>query len=133
MYLLRLHDEQNEAGGVAVNTNFYSMDKLVEFGMSVAVAGQMMSAMNQSLNQMQMPGAGKAMPVNPDNFYYAVIDGSQSGPYSLAEMSRLIAEKKIVKETYIWKPGMSQWELAENVGEVLRLVAITPPPVHSSC
>lgn len=105
------------------------MDKLVEFGMSVAVAGQMMSAMNQSLNQMQIPGAGKAMPASPDNIYFAVIDGNQSGPYSLAELSRLISEKKIVKETYIWKPGMSQWELAENVGEVLRLVAITPPPV----
>lgn len=112
-----------------MNTNFYSMDKLVEFGMSVAVAGQMMSAMNQSLNQMQIPGAGKAMPASPDNIYFAVIDGNQSGPYSLAELSRLISEKKIVKETYIWKPGMSQWELAENVGEVLRLVAITPPPV----
>ena len=112
-----------------MNMNFYSMDKLVEFGMSAAVAGQMVSSMNQALNQMQMPGVGKAMPVSPDNIYFAVIDGSQSGPYSLIELSRLIAEKKIIKKTWIWKPGMSQWELAENVGEVLRLVAITPPPV----
>ena len=112
-----------------MSTDFYSMDKLVEFGMSMAIANQMASSMNQTLNQMQVPGAGKAMPTASDNIYFAVIDGSQSGPYSLTEFSRLIAEKKIVKETYIWKPGMPQWELAENVPEVLRLVAVTPPPV----
>ena len=115
-----------------MSTDFYSMDKLVEFGMSMAIANQMASSMNQSLNQMQIPGAGKAMPTNADNIYFAVIDGKQSGPYSLTELSRLISEKKIVKETYIWKPGMVQWELAENVSEVLRLVAITPPPIPTT-
>ena len=115
-----------------MSTDFYSMDKLVEFGMSMAIANQMTASMNQTLNQMQVPGAGKAMPTNTDNIYFAVIDGKQSGPYSLTELSRLIAEKKIVKETYIWKPGMAQWELAENVAEVLRLVAITPPPIPTT-
>ena len=88
--------------------------------------------MNQSLNQMQVLGVGKAMPTNADTIYFAVIDGKQSGPYSLTELSRLISEKKIVKETYIWKPGMAQWELAENVSEVLRLVAIMPPPIPTT-
>ncbi len=115
-----------------MSTDFYSMDKLVEFGMSMAIANQMVSSMNQSLNQMQVPGAGKTMPTNAESIFFAVIDGKQSGPYSLTELSRLITEKKIVKETYIWKPGMPQWDLAENVSEVLRLVAITPPPIPSS-
>jgi hypothetical protein len=35
--------------------NFYSMDKLVEFGMGVAIA-----------NQMTIPGAGKSMPINTE-------------------------------------------------------------------
>lgn len=108
---------------------FYSMDKLVEFGMGMAIANQMASSMNQTLNQMQIPGAGRTMPHNNENIYYAVIDGSQAGPYSLTELSRLIGEKRIVKETYIWKPGMEKWEMAENISEVLRLVALTPPPI----
>lgn len=112
-----------------MNTDFYSIDKLVEFGMSMAIASQMVSSMNQSLNQMQIPGADRPMTSNADNIYFAVMNGKQSGPYSLTELSRLIAEKKIVKETYIWKPGMAQWELAENIAEVLQLVAITPPPL----
>ena len=81
---------------------------------------------------MQVLGVGKAMPTNADKIYFAVIDGKQSGPYSLTELSRLISEKKIVKETYIWKPGMAQWELAENVSEVFSLVAITPPPIPTT-
>lgn len=115
-----------------MSTDFYSMDKLVEFGMSMAIANQMASSMNQSLNQMHTPGVGKSMTANTENIYFAVIDGKQSGPYSLTELSRLITEKKIVKETYIWKPGMPQWELAENISEVLHLVAITPPPVPTA-
>ena len=109
--------------------NFFSMDKLVAFGMGMAIANQMARSMNQSLNQMEIPGAGKAMHNNTDFMYFVVLDGRSEGPFSLAELSRLIAEKKIMKETYVWKPGMAQWDLAENVSEVLRLVALTPPPI----
>jgi len=112
--------------------NFFSMDKLVEFGMGMAIATQMAKSMNQSLTQMEIPGAGKAMPNNTDSIYYVVLDGKSEGPFSLTELSRLIAEKKIMKETYVWKPGMAQWDLAENVSEVLRLVALTPPPIPVS-
>ena len=109
--------------------NFFSMDKLVEFGMGIAIATQMANSMNQSLTRMEIPGAGKAMPNNADAIYYVVLDGKLAGPFSLTELSRLIADKKIMKETYIWKPGMPQWDLAENVSEVLRIVALTPPPI----
>jgi hypothetical protein len=50
------------------------------------------------------------------------------GPFSEQELSRLIADKKIVKETYIWKPGMPKWEIAEKLPEILKLVALAPPP-----
>lgn len=111
------------------NNNFYSMDKLVEFGMGMAVANQMVNSMNQSLNQMSIPGAGKAMLNNTETVYYVVMNGKAEGPYSITEVSRLIAEKKVVKETYVWKPGMAQWDLVENIEELLRFVALTPPPI----
>ena len=111
------------------DNNFYSMDKLVEFGMGMAIANQMASSMNQSLNQMGIPGAGKAVSNNAESIYYVIMDGKSVGPFSLTELSRLISEKKVLKETYVWKPGMQQWELAENISEVLRLVALTPPPI----
>ena len=113
-----------------MENNFFSTDKLVEFGMSMAIANQMASSMNQAMSQTQIPGAGSPQQRNnSETVYYAVIDNQSKGPYSISEISRLINEKKIVKETYVWKPGMTQWELAEKVDEILRLVALTPPPI----
>jgi rRNA maturation endonuclease Nob1 len=82
---------------------------------------------------MEIPGAGKVMPNNTDSMYYVALDGKSEGPFSLTELSQLIAEKKMKekeKETYVWKPGMSQWDLAENVSEVQRLVALTNVTVN---
>ena len=113
-----------------MENEFYTIDRLVEFGMSMAVANQMVNSMNQTLNNMNIPGAGKSIPTKqPETVYYAVLDGNQAGPYSLTEVSRLINEKRIVKETYVWKPGMEKWDLAQNVEEILRLVALSPPPI----
>lgn len=114
------------------NNNFYSIDKLVEFGMGLGIATQMAASMNHILAQTEIPGAGQVMPNQTETVYYAVLDGKQAGPYSLTEVARLIAEKKIVKETYVWKLGMSKWDLAGNVEEVLRLVALTPPPIPTA-
>ena len=111
------------------DVSFYSMDKLVEFGLGTAVAAQMMNSMNTNLQQMKMPGVDNPMGASGDPVYFASLDGQASGPYSATELTRLIAEKKVVKETYIWKPGMFKWDLAQNLPEVLRLVALTPPPV----
>ena len=52
----------------------------------------------------------------------------QAGPFSEQEMARLISEGKVVKETYVWMPKLVSWKMAEQVPEVLKLVALTPPP-----
>ena len=111
------------------NSSFFSMDKLVEFGMGIAVAKQMAESMNASLAQMPIPGAGKVNDQNDDKAYFVVMDGKAEGPYSLTDMARLVGIGRIHKETYVWKPGMANWDLAENVDGLLRLIALTPPPI----
>ena len=116
--------------------SFYSIDRLVEFGLTLGVATQMANSMNESLRAMQVPGARNPMQPNAlaedQPLFYAVLDGKSVGPLATSELSRLIAEKRVTKETYVWKPGMPDWQLAENVPEVLKLVALTPPPVPDS-
>ena len=111
--------------------SFYSIDRLLEFGMSMAIAQQMVKSMNDMMANMRIPGAMNPMhsgaPQQGAQIFYAMIDGRQAGPFSEAECVRLIAEKKIVKETYVWIPGMKDWQLAENTPPVLRLVALAPP------
>ena len=109
------------------NNSFFSIDRLVEFGMGMAIAQQMVKTMNETMQNMYVPGAMNPMQSPQQQFYYAIIEEKQAGPFSEQELSRLIAEKKVVKETYIWKPGMSKWEIAECLPDILKLVALTPP------
>jgi hypothetical protein len=111
--------------------SFYSIDRLVEFGMSMAIAQQMVQSMNQTITAMRIPGAGNVMdsrpPAQTDLFFFVMIDGKQAGPFSETELARLITDKKVVRETYVWTPGMKDWQIAENIPSVLKLVALTPP------
>ncbi len=110
------------------DNNFFSINRLVEFGMGMAIAQQMVKTMNDSMINMHVPGAMNAMEKPQKKFFYAMIEGSQMGPFSEQEFSRLISEKKIFKETYIWMTGLPNWEIAEKIPEVLKLVALAPPP-----
>jgi hypothetical protein len=60
--------------------------------------------------------------------YFVVLEGKPAGPFSEDQVSRLITEGKVTKASHVWKPGMSKWELAENIPDVLKLVALCPPP-----
>lgn len=76
---------------------------------------------------MQIPGASNKTP-NLQNFYYVILDEKQAGPFSESEVIRLFFEKKIDKNTYFWKTGMTNWLMAENIPSVLKLIALAPPP-----
>jgi hypothetical protein len=115
---------------------FYSVDRLLEFGMSAAIAQQMVKSMNDMMANMHIPGfMNFSRPFeqsNQNNIFYAIIDGKQEGPFSETEFARLITNKKVVKETYVWKPGMINWQLAETIPSVLQIVAVTPPKFNEN-
>lgn len=109
-------------------SSFFSMNRLIEFGMGMSIAQQMIKTMNESMANMHVPGAMNPMQKPIQHFFYVVVDEKQMGPFSEQELSRMISEKKVAKETYVWMPGLSHWQLAENIPEVLKLVALSPPP-----
>lgn len=120
------------------NNNFFSIDRLIEFGMSMAVAQQMVQTMNQTMQSMYIPGTMNPMtqaqssqtapmPQPLPQVFYVVINGNSVGPLSETEVMKLISSKQITKDTYVWKPGMSEWQTVENTPEVLKLVLLAPP------
>jgi len=114
------------------DNNFFSMDRLIEFGMGMTVAQQMVKTMNHSMTNMYIPGAMNPMEKPQQQFFYAMIEGKQAGPFSEQELTRLITEKKVVKETYVWMPSLPSWKMVEQVPEVLKLVALAPPPFQQN-
>ncbi len=113
-----------------MENSFFSIDRLIEFGMGIAVAQQMVRMMNETMQNMYVPGTMNPMQPSPSSIYYVIMDGQQSGPYTESEVARLIGEKKVTKDTYIWRPGMTDWQTAEKLPDVLRLVALTPVPFN---
>ena len=110
------------------DNSFFSIDRLVEFGLGLSVARQMVDVMYNTIQNAVIPGA--AMPQqNRLNNLYCGIDGKSTGPYTETEFMQLIAQKKVSKDTLVWKPGMSNWQTVENTPSVLRLIALTPPPM----
>lgn len=110
------------------DSDFFSVDKLVEFGLSLAISQQMVASMNQSIKNTVVPGAMNTMPTNSaaELFYFA-IDAKQAGPFSGRETMELLQQGKVNKDSLAWKPGMSAWKKIEEIPEILKFVALTPP------
>lgn len=110
--------------------NFFSIDRLVEFGLGVGIAQQMVQSMNHALQNTYIPGSMNPVqgPLRQPVSFFVILDGKQAGPFTENDMVRLISEGRVDKTTNVWKAGMANWASCESVPEVLRLVALCPPP-----
>ena len=96
--------------------------------MGGALGGQMAGMMNQMGNAMQ--GQMNTPPPIPTVAYMIAVNGTQSGPFNMQQLQQLVQQGQVNANTYVWKQGMANWELAGNVQELKSLfVANTPPPV----
>ena len=112
------------------NCSFFSIDRLIEFGLGMGIAQQMVGMMNSTMQQMYVPGSIQSMPSSIAQTYFVAINGQQVGPLNDSELSQLISQKKITKDTLAWMPGMTGWKPIEQVPAILKLVALTPPPLN---
>ena len=95
--------------------DFNSVDRLVEFGLSMAIAQQMMNTVNTCIHQMTIPVAGNSMPALD---YYVVIEGKQVGPLSRHSLQDMIRQEKVKPDTLIWRQGMPAWKLLKEVNKL---------------
>ncbi|MDR1407366.1 MAG: DUF4339 domain-containing protein [Tannerella sp.] len=114
-----------------MNNDFSSIDKLMEFGLGLAISQQMISTMNHAVNNVAIPGLDKTRSdaTSPQKAYYAIIDSRQTGPLLPGEVSQLIGNGKITKETLMWCAGMSGWTFASGIPEINKYLLLLPPPI----
>lgn len=113
-------------------TDFSNIERLVEFGMGMGLATQMINTMNQTMNSMQVPGVnagttgqqGQPCPPAMGRSWYAAIDGRQCGPLTDFELRQLIEQKKIDDNTLMWSQGMTGWTQAANIPEVNKYIVL---------
>lgn len=69
------------------DNSFFSIDRLVEFGMSAAIAQQMVNSMNVAMAGMNISGSmPKDQPAPP--VYYVALEGKPVGPLNESELSQ---------------------------------------------
>ena len=92
--------------------------------------GQQMAGMMQNMGQ-HMQNAMNTPPPVPNVQYYISFNGAQTGPFTIPKLTEMVQSGQMTAQTYVWKQGMPNWELAGNVQELAALFATpgnTPPP-----
>lgn len=134
----RLQTEQTFMGAHQANLNAGVLNNATDNGIN-AFRQQSMGGMN-NMGQMggepqmpgqkgmggapQMPGMGAAV---PQVQYFIGINGQQYGPCDWNKLQQLVQQGQLTQQSYVWKNGMAQWELAGNVAELAPLFQGTAP------
>jgi hypothetical protein len=107
---------------------FNSIEKLMELGMSMTIAQQMMKTMNHALHNMTTPQFSNTdVPLPNSSYFFALVNEIPQGPFTNNELFNYIQTNSITKETLIWTTGMIGWMKAESVPEVAKLFVLPPP------
>lgn len=118
-------------GGVGMNPAGMMMGMVMGGQMGGQMAG-MMNGMGQIQQQAMQQAAGNQMvppPVPGAISYMVANNGQQYGPFNMQQLQQMAQNGQLTAQTYVWKQGMANWELAGNVADLAGLFAPAVPPV----
>ena len=99
-------------------------------GMGMAMAGQM-AAQTGPWGAVPQPADATPPPppMQPVEKVWHVADGDNTkGPYSRADMGRMLMDGSLNRETFVWSVGQDGWKIADDIDELAQLFTIMPPP-----
>jgi hypothetical protein len=95
--------------------------------MGGAVGHQMAGMMNQMGNTMQQ-AVNTPPPMPQQEQYYVNINGQNVGPCTTPQLQQMVQNGQLTRNTYVWKNGMANWDMAGNVPGLAMLFGSVPPP-----
>ena len=115
-----------------MQNDFSSLDKLMEFGLGISVATQMMNTMNKALAQTAVPGVGINPGITAQNSpvitkqksYYILSGENTAGPFNEGELTTLVMKGIVNNETLAWEISMPTWSKAEAIPEVNKILIL---------
>lgn len=109
-------------GGGGMNPAGMMTGMMMGGAMGSQMAG-MMNQMGQNISQQQ-----NTPPPPPQIQYSISVNGQVSGSFNWQQLQQMAQSGQLTKNTYVWKQGMANWELAGNVQELASLFGAVPPP-----
>lgn len=102
-------------------------------GIGAAFNAQINNIANHAMGSPIQGGSSVPPPpsaAQPVSFHLSV-NGQQYGPYDMPAIMQMIANRQIIPETYVWRPGMAQWMQASQCPELAPLFSSSavPPPM----
>lgn len=94
-------------------------------GLGMAIGGQVGNVFQPNTVQ----GNDGPPPLPGATPFFAAIDGKQAGPYTIDQLSQLVAAGTINHQSQLWKKGMSAWAAANTFPELSALFNNMPPPI----
>ncbi len=106
-----------------------AMGSAMGAGMGMGMGASMAQNMGPWGSQ---PGAAAVPPPPPPpppagKQWHLAVDGTTSGPFGEAELSKLAAEGRLSRATMVWTPGQDGWKMAAET-DLARLLDSVPPP-----
>jgi len=94
-------------------------------GLGMAIGGQVGNVFQNNTVQ----GNDGPPPLPGAVSLFVAIDGKQAGPYTMDQLSQLIAAGTINQQSQVWKKGMTGWTAANTIPELASLFNNVPPPL----
>lgn len=111
------------------DNDFPAIDKLMEFGLGMALAQQMVKTMNMALSDTVVSGSPQAYRSTDQQQFYVVVDNAVGGPWSRQQVQAAILSGRLGRDSYVWTPGMNQWSRMGDVGYFTTAMPVQPPPL----
>ncbi|WP_136439862.1 SPFH domain-containing protein [Pacificoceanicola onchidii] len=102
-------------------------------GMGMGMGAAMGMQMGQQMGAAVAPsagGQGAAVPPPPpvEHVWHIAENGQTKGPFSKADLGRMVSSGELKRETHVWTQGQDGWKRANDVAELAQLFTVMPPP-----
>lgn len=116
----------NLGGGDSGGGGFNPVGMMTGMAVGGAMGGQMSNMMNMTGQNIQAQMS--APPPPPQVQYNVIVNGQSAGPFNMVQLQQMIRAGQLTVNQHVWKPGMTNWDLAGNVAELATLFVVAPPP-----
>lgn len=100
---------------------------------SMAVGGvvgqNIAGAMNSALSGASATASGAVPPPIPVVTYHVAINGQAAGPFDMVTLKQMAAAGQITPSSLVWKPGMTEWAMAESLDDMKEVLSNIIPPI----
>ena len=103
-----------------------NMGQYMQQGIQTTKQTMQATPQGQQVTPPPMPGMATPPPM-PNVQYFISINGQQAGPFTAQQLPQLVQNGSLTPQTYVWRQGMSQWQLAVDMPEIAFAFIPQPP------